>query len=232
MSLDTIGSGLDSLNREIEYKPIGEITEDDILLTNDNMETTVKNAYQHHIPESMYQMTFANGETFKVSGNHLWYTINSLDRSTHKERVRKAARLAKKMSGRKMSWLYKMADSDEGTAPEVDLVFFLEVLEIPFDDRDLVWQVERICESIGPVAMQKAKMVDGDADSGETLTETDTPDRPLYSAKMFAQQMIALISVSLKLKNSKYELLKGKVRTTTGIAETHDLNHDFPSTRS
>lgn len=223
MSLETLS------NKEIEYKPIGEITEGDILLTDDNEETVVKHAYEHHVPESMYQMTFANGETFKVSGNHLWYTVNSLDRSTHKERIRKAVRLSERMSGRKMSWLYKMADADEGIAPEVDLNFFLEVLEVPYEDNELVWQVRRICESIGPVVMQKATMIDVDAPDKNILSPTDTPERPLYSAKMFAQQMIALVSTSLKLDYHKYELLKGKVRTTTEIAETHDLRHDFPS---
>lgn len=217
-------------SEEIEYKRMGDLEVGDQPVASDGTATVINNAYDEHIPESMYRLRFANGEIIEASGNHLWYTVNLLDKQLHKERIKRAEmNVLPKLYPSKTNWLKKTANVSLEDSPAVDIGFLFEILDVDLADRDLIWSITRVLESIGPVAVRNElifdERVDAIVDAGERETR-------LYSLSLFCQQMLALCAEALKDKNSvQYELYKGRVRTTEEIAETWELKHDFPSVR-
>ena len=61
-------------------KTIAEVKQQDILVGSDG-QTEVSAVYEEHIPKRMYEITLANGEKIKCSGNHLWYAETDNDRA-------------------------------------------------------------------------------------------------------------------------------------------------------
>lgn len=215
--------------RVIEYKRMGDLIAGDILLSSEG-ETELTQPFEEHMPESMYLMEFGINEKVYASGNHLWYTVTSLDKQLHRKRRKDAVHLIKYLDDRKVSWLERQASSESAEAPDVAVEFVLETLGIPFQDDKAVEQVLRIIESIGPTLEVHEKMFD---ELDDSLSPADTPARNLFSLKYFCQQLLALAtSVKKSISATQYELLVGKVRTTEEIANTEAFDHDFTVIRS
>lgn len=215
--------------RVIEYKRMGDLVAGDILLSSEG-ETELTQPFEEHMPESMYLLEFGIGEEVYASGNHLWYTVNSLDKQLHRKRKKEAVHLVDYLDSKKISWLERQASSESAEAPDVSLEFVLEMLGIPFDDDKAVQQVTRIIQSIGPTLEMHEKMFD---ELDDSLKPAGTPAIKMFSLKYFCQQVLALVkTVRKSLTSSDYELLVGKVRTTEEIANTQEFDHDFTVIRS
>lgn len=214
---------------EITYKRMGDITEGDILIGSENAQIPVNHAYEAHTPERMFRLRFSNGEIIEASGNHLWYTVSSLDRQLHSQRLKEAKEhLLPALGEKKIAWLRHNADYEAENSPEVDLSFLFDVLNVDDTTPGAANQMIRIAESIGPVAHRYEYVYD---ENDEQLKETGDRRKRIYSLKLFCEQTLALIAEATGKKHrTSHQLLKGKVRTTEEIVDTWDLKHDFPST--
>lgn len=214
---------------DIVYKRMGDLEVGDELLSSDGGSSAITDAYEEHIPEEMYRLSFKNGEEIEASGNHLWYTISSLDRQLYRERLKNAKVIVKRLTETDLGWLRRFADMSTEDSPAVDASFIFEALRVQEDDDVYTAQILRALESIGPVAMRSEYIYD---ETVESLVEVGSEGRRLYSLKLFCEQLLALYSkVSRSRYRTPYDLLMGKVRTTAEIAATWDMKHDFPSVR-
>lgn len=218
---------------QIEYKQMGDIIEGDVLLGS-NGATAVTETYDVHIPEKMYRLRFGNNEVIEASGNHLWYTVTSLDKQTHKDRVKRAKQhVLPQITERKMNWLNRMSAEDQVTSPRVEAKFIFEVLDIgqssnsSHDSTEYANQVIRVLESIGPVEIRNDYIYNETVHGHQSTREGVR----MYSLSLFCEQMLALVKEALGEKHlHPYDLKVGKVRTTEQIMNTQDLGHEFPST--
>ena len=170
--------------------------------------TTVTQAYDTHIPDSMYELEMENGQIIRASGNHLWYIEPLVDRNGHRRRIKEAAKLLKKLDPVVIEGLEGLAKEEapyEVTLPEV-----LEILESLGNLERVQKFASRVVASVGPVA--ESHVLYQDPGSGDEIA---APPVRLYDGRRVAKQILALTG---KKKYKSWEVIVGRVATTTEIA--------------
>lgn len=77
-------------NFETEIVSFGELKPGDEIIGSDGNPVIVTNAYEKHIPTSMYEIEMEDGEVIQASGNHMWYCESTVDKRDREEYIRLA----------------------------------------------------------------------------------------------------------------------------------------------
>lgn len=154
----------------------------------------VQHVFDLEVPKQMFDVT-VNGKKLRVSGGHLFYTVNENDLSTLRQ-FKKAAKKALKESTREnlTQTLEEVATVDESTQADSTLAEMLEYCGLE-DNESARAVFTRIAEAIGHTEEVKAQ--------GETVYILD--------ARLFAQQVLALNG------DKRWKVLPGKVRQVKDI---------------
>lgn len=202
-------------------KRMGDLVAGDIVVGRDGQPVVITEAFEEHIPETMYELELEDGpgETtvVRVSGNHLWYVESSLDLQYHAQRRREGRRALAHLSQGQLDQLLEIAnldpDGDEVDTALIDMVTLCGVE----DSRPGIHALERIAESLGPVVENNTSMVD--FLTGESV-EDPTRVRG-YDARQFAQQILSLHGD--RSHRRRWPLVAGRVMDTehmVAIADT------------
>lgn len=196
-------------------KRFGDLVPGDIIRGPNGEEVVVKEAYEEHLPERMFEIELENGETIKASGNHLWYIETNFDHDYHRERRREGKRLLSKQLNDEMTenLIQIAASEDEIETSLMDVANLLEA----WDNRPVLYLLERIVESIGHVSENKSEYQD--ISTGETYVNPVNDVRH-YDARRLAQQILSLSGKRKFVK--KYPLIVGKVITTLDLLDLPD----------
>jgi len=198
-------------------KRFGDLVPGDIIRGPNGEEVVVREAYDQHVPERMFEIELENGESIKASGNHLWYIETDFDHSYHRERRREGKQLlSKQLNEEMMNNLFEIAVSEDEI--ETSLMDMTNLLDA-WDNRPVIYLLERILESIGHVSENKAQYQD--LMTGETYVNPVNDVRH-YDARRFAQQILSLTGKKKFVK--KYPLIVGKVITTLDLLELPDAD--------
>lgn len=204
-------------------KKFGDLVPGDVIRGSNGQETMVTAAYDHHIPERMFEIELEDGTSVKASGNHLWYVETKFDYAYHRERRREAKKILKQALNTEMlENLVGIAESEEDI--ETSLMDMTNLLEA-WEKRPIIYILERILESIGHVSENKGEYQD--ISTGETYVNP-VGDVRHYDAKLFAQQILSLTGKREFVK--KYPLVVGKVITTLDLLDLPDA--DIPVLKS
>lgn len=189
---------------QYEEKKFGELTKNDVILTPTNQETRVTQAYQTHLPQKMFELTFADGTTINASGNHLWYIESTTDKQNHADRIKKTRKTLQKIITPQIET--KLLKNTTQTHTETTLTEIFHLLEC---DNEHYPIIARIAESIGHVAEETIiyeDLYDGEQQTGDTIRT--------YDAQLFSQQ---ILSLSHKKHARKWPIIKGRVVTTEDL---------------
>lgn len=189
-------------------KKFGELQVGDWIPGTDGLPVQVTQAYEEHIPETMYSLEMDNGEVIEASGNHLWYVESALDRSLHRWRVREARKLFRNVPPLVWEELETLATYPEHA--EIALADLVELFEAQ-DKSTLQKVLVRVAESLGPVAEEKTDIQD--VYSGEIVKRGHL--MRLYDARLFSQQLLSLYSKSFE---KKWPIVRGQVLTTEQLS--------------
>lgn len=188
-----------------------DLKESDFVLSSSNEPTAISEAYEEHIPETMFELTTDSGETIKASGNHLWYAITNNDRDLYHYRLRLGKKLGKNISQKSIKILEEIAMLD---SVEISVREMLDSIdERAFLNNPLSYAILRVAEGVGPIA-ERNFFIDYLDDESDPLLETTVI---LYDSKRFAQQLLSFFNVEKYRK--KWPLLVGRVMTTEELAE-------------
>ena len=191
-------------------KRFGDLEPGDVV-KDANGEVTVLEAYDEHIPETMYEIETDSGASVKASGNHLWYIETSLDINLHSERRRTGAKLFKKLPKKVIDELLEIAEYSGEEELETALIDMIALLDVE-DNKEAVASLIRIAESIGPISENNIKMRDLYVNE-DTIVNTVRN----YDAKRFAQQILSL--TGNKKFRKQWSLVVGRVVTTERMLE-------------
>lgn len=191
-----------------------------------NGSTCVTRAYEVHTPDTMWLMTFDNGEERRVSGNHLWYVESWADRRNHKNRVRRGHRLFKHISPQTVALLRRMAVATPGTLQPVtlsDMASWMEG-EVPFS-REMRYHLSRIAQSIGPVQHDVITVLDMYDSSVWDRSEHD-----LFDPSMVADQILMMALPAWSVLRRRCVIV-GRVITTTQLSRDYS-DVDLPTMKN
>lgn len=203
-----------------ELKKFGELQPGDWVEGPDGLPVQVAEAYEKHTPEEMWEIELDNGVVIKASGNHLWYCETIFDLEHHNARKSAAKKILKKLTPEVIALLEETAAKPEIVeASLADMALLLQTATYP----ERAALVERVAESIGPIAEQTEtfEFYDGG--------EEDTVDHVIhfFDAALFAQQILALTG---RRKYRKVKIIVGRVLKTTAMMELMDTV-DIPVSR-
>lgn len=198
------------MTKKTILKRFGDLEPGDVV-KDDNGEVTVIEAYDEHIPETMYEVETESGATVKASGNHLWYVETSLDINLHSERRRIGSKLFKKLPKNVIDELLEIAEYSGEEEIETALIDMIALLDVE-NNPEAVASLIRIAESIGPISENNIKMRDLYVNE-DTIVNTVRN----YDAKRFAQQILSL--TGNKKFRKKWSLVVGRVVTTERMLE-------------
>ena len=204
------------MTEKTTLKRFGDLVPGDVIRDGEGNVTVVE-AYDEHIPESMYEITTDGGDTVKASGNHLWYIETSLDISLHRERRKSGKKLFGALPKKSIDKLVEIAEYDDVDDDlETALIDMVALLECD-GQQEAIDSLVRVAESIGPVSenSQKAK----DIYTNEDFLIGSVRH---YDGIRFAQQILSLTG-NRKFKK-KWPLIVGRVVTTEQMLE---LIEDF-----
>lgn len=194
----------------MEIKRFGDLQEGDVILGPDGEHLTVSRAYEEHIPESMFELTAENGEVIEASGSHLWYVESEFDVSFHRERLKTAKKVLRKLPSEMIELLEEYSqDRDDELAMSMGVLLEKLALE---DSHEGFNVVMRVAESLGPIEELSYTGVDlGDS------TQIEGNDVPIYDGRLMAQQLLSLTGPRKYRK--KWPVIVGRVIRTEEIAE-------------
>lgn len=180
----------------------------DVIVGPNGERTEITDVYEEHIPERMYELTMANGETIKCSGNHLWYCESDSDRKGRKKYERLAKKYFKKRGVPKL----------RNDNPEFALELMIEFLG------GSEWEdtfIQKACESLGPVSMIPQEYYEDDL-----FTPVARNVTYLYSYNDIVKSLERMNSVVTSKEKGYFYF--GKVRTTDQIFSIIDENINIP----
>lgn len=177
--------------------PFSELRESDLVETHDGQWVPVVKLHEVHTPETMYKMSYENGQEFFVSGNHLHYAVTQLDRETYRSYCKEGRRLAKKAPKKVLDELEAYATG--GVREELSLAGFRSLLGMN-SVAEALPVLYRLSSSVGPVAELKSE---------STV--------PLYDAGRLSQQFLALNG------DKRWRVLEGRVYTTEQLLEHENI---------
>lgn len=200
---------------EYEIKRFDELQVGDVICGDDGDTTVVKVGDIHQF-ETTYCMEVTQDDgsvdSMVLSGDHLLYVVSELDLATHKERVKKARKLLRKLPKSTVQTLKDLATVDEGEVEhETSLADFVSLLS---DDgglpvKETTQMLLRVVQSLGHLSENKAVGVDptGTVVHGYNVIR-------LYSAKAMARQLLSMLE-----RKSPYQTLIGRVMTAEEAAK-------------
>lgn len=189
-------------------KKFGDLKPGDVILGTDGREVTVVEAYDEHVPESMYEIEMEDGSVVKASGNHLWYIETSLDYQMHRQRRAIGKELLKDLSVEQISKLLDIAEDSSNNIIETSLIDMVILIGRKDNQRN-IHMLERIASSLGPIA--ESNVMYRDYETNEDIDDLTTTVRH-YDAVLFAQQILTLSGK--KEFRKRWNLIAGQVVTT------------------
>lgn len=190
-------------------KNFGDLEPGDVILGGDGEPVTVVQAYEPHLPETMWELELENGETIKASGNHLFYVETPWDWELHGLRRKVGRKAFRKLPKGTFELLERVAESPQEV--ETSLIDMVTLTQAAGDEA-AVRALERIAESIGHVAENTDSYED--ISTGELMED---PTIRTYDARRFAQQLLSLSSH--RRYRRRWPLVVGKVVTTEQMVE-------------
>jgi len=190
----------------MSLKKFGDLAPGDVLIGSGEPVTVVK-VYDEHLPETMWEIELDDGSVIKASGNHLWYCETKLDWELHALRKKDGKRLLKNATIQAIELLETTAEKEESVETRlIDMVTLLQAAS----NKELLYAIERVADSIGHVAENSMKFEDltGEGEEEEKIRS--------YDGRLFAQQLLSLTG---KRKYKKYRLVVGSIMTTDAMME-------------
>lgn len=176
----------------------GDLNPGDEIVGSDGELTEITDVYDKHIPDRMYELEMEDGQVFKASGDHLWYSETEIDEKNKEEYIR----LAK-----------EFFDNHGSPKPiKEDKHYELyEIVSLFGDDIPTRLFIEKACRSLGyssftPIVHQEMMK------SGEIKT---IEDKIVYKYS-YNDLVKFLKEMRVSLKNDN-NLMFGEVRTTDEI---------------
>lgn len=216
-----------------EIVQFGDIKPGDYLLDENDEPVEVKTVTERHLPSRMFEVGDGQGNTIKVSGNHMWYIVTDNDRETHVHRIEETKQaISPLIKGKHNSIVKNRLISFAENFYKKDFPVEIPVLDMTallFDKNDIdvkdpkvaqvFYCVQRIADSVGIVSEQKTTLQDlAYVDESEDFKEN------FYDARLLSQQILA-IAGERKWKK-KYPIRVGKVVTTIDMLELMDNGHN------
>ena len=195
-----------------EEVTLGELREGDKIPGPNGELVTVVKGYDHHIPEKMYEIENDNGDTLKVSGNHLMYVESSIDTSYHPTRVKNDKKTLKKYDNNKMSDIRDYVNTHQTGDHDVSLHEVVSFMDAQ-NDQAVINVLQRIAASIGPVAEDNYSVRDLYDD--EVVQDNNSIQK--YDKREFFQQILALSPRDKKDKS--IPVIVGRVITADQMFE-------------
>lgn len=189
-------------DEQIEIIEFGDLQEGDVLIGSDGR-TSVIQAYDHHVPESMYLLETDSGVELKASGNHLIYVVTANNRDLHRKRLAEGKRLGKSLSKDSIETLEQLATSTDGK--HAIIAEFQDFL-VP-KSKGLRDELLRVAESLGPVS-ESNLYVDDLGGREEPLFSSSIQN---YDRRLFAQQLLSVLNIGKSRK--KWPPIVGTVMT-------------------
>lgn len=206
---------------ESTIKRFGDLIPGDIIRGADGKEVRVVEAYDPHMPETMYELEMDSGVSIKASGNHLWYIETALDYSLHRKRRKDGRKLLKNLSDEAIELLEESAYYE--TPTETALIDMIALID-GIDNQRAVKAMARIAESIGHIAENTTALED--LATGDIIEKATVRT---YDAKIFAQQILSLRGVRADRK--RWPLVLGRVVKTEDIVNFYS-NAEIPVMRA
>lgn len=198
----------------MSLKRFGDLKPGDVIVGADGKPTTVVEAYDEHIPETMFELEMDDGTKIKASGNHMWYVETKFDHSYHRQRRAEGKKALRQANSEIIENLQEIASSEDEIETSLsDMVNLLEAEE----NQGIIQVLSRVASSLGHIS--ENKNVYRDYLTGEEI-ENPTAVRH-YDAKQFCQQILSLTGKRKFVK--QYPLIVGQVTTTEGLL---DLGED------
>lgn len=191
--------------KEGELVRFGDLREGDVI-DGPHGPVTVTKAYEEHIPETMFRLTFEDGSSVDASGSHLWYVESASDRAVHLLRLKNSrATLAAALDKETREQLLLLA-----TAPRQITANYNDFAKRFFDKTDdaALLVLSRVCQSLGhiaEVATHYEDLYDG------SVHEEYTQMVKEYDARAVAQQLLALVDPA---HAKRWPVVKGQVVST------------------
>lgn len=194
-------------------KRFDELVPGDLVMGSDGQPVRVVEAYETHIPATMWEIELDNGTVIKASGNHLWYCETVLDWELLRERRKIARKHLRKLRPETIALLEETAGKTQVVETRlIDMVVLLQAT----DNAELFNTIIRVAESIGHIAENSEVEQDmGTDDSRENVVRS-------YDARLFAQQLLKLTGFR---KYRKYDLIVGSIMTTDQMMELGETIH-------
>ena len=214
------------MSEKFVLKRFGDLVPGDLVEGLNGELTEVVEAYDEHIPETMYEIETDNGSIIKASGNHLWYIESSLDIDLHSERRRLGRKFFGNLSKETFNKLLSIAEYPGDEKVETSLMDIIALLDVEHNP-GAISSLVRVAESIGPIAENNVIVRDLAEDTGgDTINSVKN-----YDAKRFAQQVLSLSGVRKYRK--RWNLVVGRVVTTElmlQISKNFDVHIPDPET--
>lgn len=170
----------------LEIIPFGELQPGDILVGSQG-KTQIIDAFEEHVPESMFLLETESGIEIEVSGNHLLYVVKATDRDLHRDRLAQGKRLGRSLSRESQTTLWELAESEGGAHGMIaEFEDFLEP-----KSKQLTDALIRIAESLGPVS-ESQLLVNDLGGAEEPIFSTSIQN---YDRKLFAQQLLSVLNI-------------------------------------
>lgn len=207
----------------------GELQVGDLVLDETGAPVRVKKAYDHHIPERMYELELENGTKIKASGNHLWYIETDEDKISHQDRCIDSAKLLADIPQELIDGLLPLAEmSGAYDEPyEVTLLDMVDLFDYKITDfrnefsPEAYYLIKRIADSVGHIVEHTETQQDlstGEMVEGETTL--------LFDGRRIAQQILSLTGD--KKFRKRWPVVVGRVVTTDDIFERYP-DADIPA---
>lgn len=207
--------------QEHEMTTMGQLSVGDMVPSETGEYVPVSEAYEEHVPESMYLLETEDGGEVKVSGNHLVYVVLDVDRESAGERLKAAKKLRKRLSPDVIKRLSDLALEERLFEMHLaDMIAFLGIAREPEYEAVVI----RTAEAIGHIAEDTS--VIEDLETGERHVEAVVR---MYDANVFAQQLLSVMGVR-KFKKM-FPTRFGRVTTVDSIAN-YEGDMFLPKARS
>ena len=117
------------------FKRFGDLQSGDVILGQDGLPVEILQAYEPHVPESLWEIEFEDGAVVKASGNHLWYCETTLDWQLHSERKKVGKRELKKALTPQVVELLErlLVFFNEVVDDEIDPLFRMALIHYQFE---------------------------------------------------------------------------------------------------